>query len=244
LCGHGKGPYTGAYRGRAGRFENADGGDIFLDEVGDLPLSTQVKLLRVLEEKIIERVGDANPVPVDVRIITATNRDLPELISRGAFRQDLFFRINVIPVQLPPLRERKEDIPLLAETFFQKIKFKSRKSIEGIANDAMACLMAYEWPGNVRELKSAFEYAFVTCQEAMIRPHHLPPNLLSARAVPEKPAGPRAFNREEIQRIELVEALEEADGNQSKAAERLGITRVTVWNRMRRFGIQYKKKIA
>jgi two-component system, NtrC family, response regulator HydG len=243
LFGHVKGAYTGAYRDRAGRFENADGGDIFLDEIGDLPLSTQVKLLRVLEEKIIERVGDADPFPVDVRIITATNRNLPDLISRGAFRQDLFFRINVIPIQLPPLRERKEDIPLLAESFFQKIKLKSHKPISGIANDAMAGLMQYDWPGNVRELKSAFEYAFVTCREAMIRPHHLPPDLLSAIPLTEKAAVARAFNREEIQRIELIEALEEAEGNQSKAAERLGITRVTVWNRMRRFGIQYKKKI-
>jgi two-component system response regulator HydG len=244
LFGHVKGAYTGAYRSRAGRFENADGGDIFLDEIGDLPLSTQIKLLRVLEEKIIERVGDAKPIPVDVRIISATNRNLPELIKNGAFREDLFFRINVIPIELPPLRERKEDIPLLAEFFFQKIRLKSRKPISGIDNDTMSCLMEHDWPGNVRELKSAFEYAFVTCQEAMIRPHHLPPGLLSAKSVPSKPdAGTRGFNREEIQRIELIEALEEADGNQSKAAERLGVTRVTVWNRMRRFGIQYKKKI-
>jgi len=243
LFGHVKGAYTGAYRSRAGRFENAHGGNIFLDEIGDLPLSTQVKLLRVLEEKVIERVGDASPISVDVRIISATNRNLSELISRGAFRQDLFFRINVIPIQLPALRERKEDIPLLAEAFFQKIRLKSRKAISAIGNDAMACLMQYDWPGNVRELKSAFEYAFVTCQETMIRPHHLPPNLLTAGPAAAKPSATRAFNREEIQRIELIEALEEADGNQSKAAERLGITRVTVWNRMRRFGIHYKKKI-
>jgi two-component system response regulator HydG len=243
LFGHVRGAYTGAYRGRAGRFENAAGGNIFLDEIGDLPLSTQVKLLRVLEEKIIERVGDATPVPVDVRIISATNRDLTEMINRGAFRQDLFFRINVIPIQLPPLRDRKEDIPLLAESFFQKIRLKNHKPINGISNDAMACLMAHDWPGNVRELKSAFEYAFVTCQDSMIRPEHLPPNLQVAKPTAPPPSGGHSFNREEIKRIELIEALEEADGNQSKAAERLGVTRVTVWNRMRRFGIQYKKKM-
>lgn len=243
LFGHVKGAYTGAYRSRAGRFENADGGDIFLDEIGDLPLSTQIKLLRVLEEKIIERVGDATPIPVDVRIISATNRNLPGLIERGAFRKDLFFRINVIPILLPPLRDRKEDIPLLAESFFRKIKLKSRKPIDGIGNDTMARLVQYDWPGNVRELKSAFEYAFVTCQETMIRPHHLPPNMLAEKPSSAKAIAQRPFNREEIQRLELIEALEETDGNQSRAAERLGVTRVTVWNRMRRFGIQYKKKI-
>jgi PAS domain S-box-containing protein len=239
LFGHVRGAYTGAYRGRAGRFEAADGGDIFLDEVGDLPLATQVKLLRVLEEKIIERVGDATPVRVDVRIISASNRNLPELIRKGAFREDLFFRINVIPILLPPLRERREDIPLLAESFFHKIALKNRKPIQGIGDDTMACLMAYAWPGNVRELKSAFEYAFVTCQESMIRPRHLPPNL-QGRIIGTARS---AFNRHEIQRMELIEALDAVEGNQSKAAELLGVTRVTIWNRMRRFGVQYKKKM-
>jgi len=247
LFGHVKGAYTGAYRHRAGRFETADAGDIFLDEIGDLPLSTQVKLLRVLEEKIIERVGDGTPIPVDVRIITATNRNLNELIAKGAFREDLFFRINVIPIQLPPLRERKEDIPLLAESFFQKIGLKNRKPITGISNEAMTCLMTYSWPGNVRELKSAFEYAFVTCQESMIAPEHLPPIILNTpnHSVPARHSAPlrKSFNREEIKRIELIEALEKTGGNQSQAAELLGVSRVTVWNRMRRFNVQYKKQM-
>jgi PAS domain S-box-containing protein len=243
LFGHVRGAYTGAYRDRAGRFEAADGGDIFLDEIGDLPLATQIKLLRVLEEKIIERVGDATPVPVDVRIISASNRNLPDLIRKGQFREDLFFRINVIPILLPPLRERREDIPLLAESFFHKIGLKNRKAIQGIADDTMASLMAYAWPGNVRELKSAFEYAFVTCQEPTIRPRHLPPNLQTGMAGVQPPTGRSAFNRQEIQRMELLEALEAADGNQSKAADLLGVTRVTIWNRMRRFGVQFKKKM-
>jgi two-component system, NtrC family, response regulator HydG len=243
LFGHVKGAYTGAYRDRAGRFETADGGDIFLDEIGDLPLSTQVKMLRVLEEKIIERVGDGTPIPVDVRIISATNRNLQDLIAQGIFREDLFFRINVIPIYLPPLRERIEDIPLLAEAFFQKLRLKNRKPINGIGNDAMACLVEYSWPGNVRELKSAFEYTFVTCQESMIRPIHLPPDIYSHGKKPVAPPGRKIFNREEIKRIELIEALEETEGNQSKAAKLLGVTRVTVWNRMRRFGVQYKKTL-
>lgn len=247
LFGHVKGAYTGAYRDRMGRFESADGGDIFLDEIGDLPLATQIKLLRVLEEKIIERVGDAAPIPVNVRVITATNRNLSELIAKGAFREDLFFRINVIPIHLPPLRARKEDIPLLADAFFHRIALKNRKPIRGIGNDAMAALMAYHWPGNVRELKSAFEYAFVTCQEAMIRPHHLPPDIYSDSGAPPLPKPEpvrQPFDRQEIQRLELIEALEASDGNQTKAAEQLGVTRVTVWNRMRRFGVQYKRTMA
>ena len=179
LFGHVKGAYTGAYKGRAGRFEMAQGGDIFLDEIGDLPLSTQVKLLRVLEEKVIERVGDSKSIPVDVRVISATNKNLSSLVETGAFRKDLYFRINVIPIQMPPLRERVEDIPLLAESFFRKLRIKSGKSIEGISNLALEVLMKYPWPGNVRELKSAFEYAFVTCQEPLIHPHHLPPDILN-----------------------------------------------------------------
>jgi two-component system, NtrC family, response regulator HydG len=241
LFGHVKGAYTGAFRNRAGRFENADSGDIFLDEIGDLPLATQIKLLRVLEEKIIERVGDSTPIPVDVRIITATNRDLPALIKAGAFREDLFFRINVIPIHLPSLRFRKEDIPLLAEFFFQKINLKTSKHIRGIGNDTMSCLMDYQWPGNVRELKSAFEYAFVTCQDGMIKPHHLPPSIFKETPNPAR-TKKKSFNREEIKRIELIEALHETDGNQSKAAEILGVSRVTVWNRMRRYGVQYQKR--
>lgn len=164
LFGHVRGAYTGAYKDRMGRFESAHEGDIFLDEIGDLPLSTQVKLLRVLEEKTIERVGDSEPIPVDVRIISATNKHLTQLVDQGLFRKDFYFRINVIPIHLPLLRERVEDIPLLAEAFFRKMKLKSGKEIQGISQDAMETLMSYAWPGNVRELKSAFEYAFVTCQ--------------------------------------------------------------------------------
>jgi len=238
LFGHVKGAYTGAYRSRAGRFEMAQGGDIFLDEIGDLPISTQVKLLRVLEEKVVERVGDSKSVPVDVRIISATNRKLPGLVEKGSFRKDFYFRINVIPIYLPPLRERAQDIPLLAESFFRKIGLKNGKSIEGISSGTMEVLMKYSWPGNIRELKSAFEYAFVTCQDPLIQPHHLPPDILKegSAAIGAKAAAP---NRHEIRKRQLIEALTRAKGNQTVAAEILGVSRVTVWNRMKRFDIKY-----
>lgn len=241
LFGHVKGAYTGAYRGREGRFETAHGGDIFLDEIGDLPLSTQVKLLRVLEEKVVERVGDNKPMPVDVRVISATNKNLSELVDQGIFRQDFFFRINVIPIQLPPLRERVEDIPLLAEAFFGKIGLKSGKAIDGISTEAMRVLMHYAWPGNVRELKSAFEYAFVTCQESMIQPYHLPPTITNGQMTLEATQPPSA-DRLGMKREQLLKALDQTGWNQSEAANILGVSRVTIWNRMKRFGVSAKRE--
>lgn len=241
LFGHVKGAFTGAYQNREGRFEAARGGDIFIDEIGDLPLSTQVKLLRVLEEKVVERVGDHRPIHIDVRIISATNKDLLKLVGQGAFREDLFYRVNVIPITVPPLRERAEDIPILAESFFRRIQLKSDRKIEGISNDAMGAMMNYPWPGNVRELKSAFEYCFVTCQEDLIQPHHLPPAIFQAKKpLPEVKKTPN--NHKEIKRKQLVEALEKAGGNQSEAARILGVSRVTVWNRIKRFNINLKKE--
>ena len=242
LFGHVRGAYTGAYKDRMGRFESAHQGDIFLDEIGDLPMSTQVKLLRVLEEKTIERVGDSTPIPVDVRIITATNKNLMQLVDQGLFRKDFFFRINVIPIHLPDLRHRAEDIPLLAESFFHKMKLKSGKRIEGISRSAMETLMRYSWPGNVRELKSAFEYAFVTCQKSMIQPRHFPSSISSAGR-PKPAAKSSSINLHEIERRELIEALEKAGGNKSKAAEFLGVSRVTVWNRMKRFHVETPRQV-
>jgi PAS domain S-box-containing protein len=242
LFGHVKGAYTGAYKSRVGRFELANGGDMFFDEIGDMPLSTQVKLLRVLEEKVIERVGDSRDLNVDVRVVSATNRNLPELVDKGIFRKDFFFRINVIPITLPPLRERLDDIPLLAESFFRQTQLKSGKIIEGIGNDTMEVLMNYAWPGNVRELKSAFEYAFVTCQEPTIQPWHLPPCIFKERikSIPKKMS---SLSREEMKKRQLIDALVQADGNESQAARILGVSRVTVWNRMKKFGIKYKRKL-
>jgi len=243
LFGHVKGAFTGAYRAREGRFEAARGGDIFLDEIGDLPLSTQVKLLRVLEEKVVERVGDNRAIHIDVRIISATNRDLRALVERGAFREELFYRINVIPIYVPPLRERVGDIPLLAEAFFRRIRLKNAKEIQGISNDAMRVLMEYPWPGNVRELKSAFEYAFVTCQESLIEPYHLPPNVFQGRN-PEKRTARQGVEREDLKKRQLIEALEKAGGNQSEAARILGVSRVTVWSRIKKYGVDLRRKVA
>ncbi len=243
LFGHVRGAFTGAYKDRIGRFEKANRGDIFLDEIGDLPMSTQVKMLRVLEEKTIERVGTSTPISTDVRIISATNRDLLKLVEQGRFRKDFYFRINVIPIILPPLRERVDDIPLLAEYFFRKMSLKKGKAIEGIGNEAMELLVGYNWPGNVRELKSAFEYAFVTCQDSMIQPCHFPSTIYRGRKQAETSTRRNSFNLKEIEKQELLEALEKVDGNQSKAADLLGVSRVTVWNRMKRFGINSKRKI-
>jgi two-component system response regulator HydG len=242
LFGHVKGAFTGAYRTRKGRFEAAQGGDIFLDEIGDLPLSTQVKLLRVLEENVIERVGENKPIQVDVRIVSATNKDLERLVEKGLFREDLFYRINVIPIAVPPLRERVEDIPLLAETFFRRVRMKSGKDIQGISEEAMKKLVDYHWPGNVRELKSAFEYAFVSCQDSIIQPHHLPPNILWGQKDQGRPT-PVPVNRDEIKQRQLLDALEKAGGNQSEAARILGVSRVTIWNRMKKFNINLRREI-
>ncbi len=242
LFGHVKGACTGAYKSRAGRFEMAQGGDIFLDEIGDLPLATQVKLLRVLEERAIERVGDSKPISVDGRIVSATNKRLQDLVEKGLFRKGLYFRINGIPVNVPPLREKVEDIPLLADSFFRKIQLKSGRNIDGISNDAMEILMRYSWPGNIRELKSAFEYAFVTCHENMIQSCHLPPDIYGAEPFNASAKKPRT-SREETKKTRLIEALSRSKCNQSLAAELLGVSRVTVWNQMRRFGVKHVHEI-
>jgi len=242
LFGHVKGAFTGAYRTREGRFEAARGGDIFLDEIGDLPLSTQVRLLRVLEEKVIERVGENKPISVDIRIISATNKDLKRLVEKGAFREDLFYRINVIPIIVPPLRERVGDIPLLAEYFLGTIRMKTGKDIQGISSEAMRHLSEYHWPGNVRELKSAFEYAFVVCHESMIQPSHLPPNISGEQKV-RKTTGSLPHSKDQIKKTELIDALRKAEGNQSEAARLLGISRVTVWSRIKKYNIDVRRKV-
>ncbi len=243
LFGHVKGAFTGADRTRMGRFEAANGGDIFLDEIGDLPLSTQVKLLRVLQEKEIEKVGDHHPIPIDVRILAATNKDLNALMEEGRFRQDLYYRIGVIPIILPPLRERREDIPLLVESFINRIRLKTDKPISGMSREALELLIAYDWPGNVRELINAIEYAFVLCSEGEIMPNHLPARV-SGQTVSTAPKR-RVFQQLDAdeERRRLMEALTAAGGNKSEAARILGISRVTLWKRLKAYDIQVDKKI-
>jgi transcriptional regulator with GAF, ATPase, and Fis domain len=238
LFGHIKGAFTGAYRHRLGRFEAAHGGDLFLDEIGDIPLSVQVKLLRVLEAQQFERVGDHHPIHVDVRIISATNKNLLEMIARKQFREDLFFRINVIPIYLPPLRERREDIPILVSSFIQRLQRITGKGLNGLTPNAMKLIMEYSWPGNVRELKSALEYAFVIAESGMVDIEHLPPQFAQGDS---GAAGGLAPAGSSTEKTELIEALRRTNGNQTQAARLLGVNRVTVWNRMRKYGVDLKK---
>jgi PAS domain S-box-containing protein len=244
LFGHVKGAFTGAHRTRIGRFEAAHGGALFLDEIGDIPLSTQVKLLRVLEEKEIERVGDHKSMKVDVRIITATNKDLEGLVEKGSFREDLFYRINVIPMYVPPLKERIEDIPVLVQSFIERISLKGEKSVDSISPEAMALLQSYSWPGNVRELQNIIEYAFVLCRGKEVKPEHLPPKIASSskigRGMPSTSSDVPLSDRDDTSqsdRDRLIEALRRTQGHQSKAAKLLGISRVTLWKRMKKYGV-------
>ena len=243
LFGHVKGAFTGADRTRLGRFEAANGGDIFLDEIGDLPLSTQVKLLRVLQEKEIEKVGDHRPISIDVRILAATNKDLNRLMEEGRFREDLYYRIGVIPIILPPLQDRREDIPILVESFIKRIRLKTDKPITGMSKEALDMLFEYAWPGNVRELINVIEYSFVLCHEGEIMPNHLPARVTGDqhRVTSRRRPAQRKSGDEEKKRI--LEALEFTGGNQSKAAEILGISRVTLWKRLKTFDIQVDRKV-
>ena len=250
LFGHAKGSFTGAFANRVGRFEAANHGDFFLDEIGDMPMSLQTKLLRVLESGSFERVGDIAPLHVDVRIITATNKHLEDLIAKKAFREDLFFRINVIPIVMPPLRERIEDLPLLINTCINRLNKRSGKAIVGVSNAAMDKMTSYAWPGNVRELKNTMEYAFVTCEGETIQIRHLPRHLIRSEpatpptgilAAPPLPGpGPAVLD----EKAQLISALKSTAGNQTQAARLLKINRVTVWNRMKKYHIHLEDILA
>ncbi len=234
LFGHVKGAFTGADRTTKGRFQAANSGDIFLDEIGDLPPPTQVRLLRVLQEKEIERVGDYRPVPIDVRVIAATHRDLRQMMAQGLFREDLFFRLNVIPISIPPLRERPGDLPLLIEKFIGDAASRSGKTVRGIDHEGMRLLARYHWPGNVRELINVLEYAFVVCTGDLITRAHLPESIL------DRPPPLTAFHEKPIGRTEkqhLIDTLVRAGGKRKIAAEMLGVSRQTVWNRIKKYGI-------
>ncbi|MBM4289133.1 MAG: PAS domain-containing protein [Deltaproteobacteria bacterium] len=230
LFGHVKGAFTGADRTRIGRFEAANGGDIFLDEIGDMPLATQAKLLRVLQEKVIEKVGDLRSIPVEVRVISATNKNLGTLMADGRFREDLYYRIGVIPIHLPPLRQRPEDIPLLVETFIERARLKTKKLIQGISKAALDFLLHYQWPGNIRELINVIDYTFVVCPEGIILPEHLPVSITQKPLAGPNTAPPRPKTGERaIPKEAVLQAMHTAQGKKSEAARLLGISRVTLW---------------
>jgi PAS domain S-box-containing protein len=247
LFGHRKGAFTGAYRHRKGLFETAAGGDIFLDEIGDIPLTTQAKLLRVLETKQFVRIGGNRPINVDIRIITATNRNLADRVSRGLFREDLFYRINIFPVHLPPLRERKDDIALLINAFVQELRSDTQKRITGVSPAVMDIFMRYHWPGNIRELKSALEYAFLVAESGLVEIRHLPSQLQSALDTETASHNSTIDSSAAVgpeEKAQLIEALRKANGNQSRAAGILGVHRMTVFNRMRKYGIRLKNNVS
>jgi PAS domain S-box-containing protein len=239
LFGHVRGAFTGAVQDKAGRFEAAAGGTIFLDEIGDTTAAFQSKLLRVLQERTFERVGDIRSRRTDVRVIAATNRDLRRLVQEGRFREDLYYRLAVVPVHVAPLRDRREDIPLLVEHFVEKYRpryFADRPAaFEGVSNRALAMLMAYEWPGNVRELEHAIEYAMISTSTNRIERAFLPASIRQrpaadpATPAPDAAAAPAASEAERLRRV-----LEDHRWNAAAAARTLGISRTTLWRRMRR----------
>jgi PAS domain S-box-containing protein len=240
LFGYIKGAFTGAYETRKGRFEAAHGGDIFLDEVGDLPLSTQVKLLRVLQEKEIERVGDYHSIRVDVRVISATYWNLKELAEKKRFREDLFYRLHVIPIYLPPLRERMEDIPILVDSFINELRLRNQKRVRGISKEVMELFMDYSWPGNIRELMNSLEYAFVSCRGEFIEVEHLPEFILDKRKEVFLP-GKEAVAGTEKER--LIWALKRAAGKKTEAARILGVSRQTIWKKITKYRVQVEKNV-
>jgi len=235
LFGHEKGAFTGAITRRIGRFEMADGGTLFLDEIGDTTLSTQIKLLRVLQEKQFERVGGSETLTVDVRIIAATNKDLQKAIAAKEFREDLYYRLNVITINLPPLRERPEDIPRFVEHFVEKYAKETSKAIDGISSDAMAALQAYAWPGNIRELENCIERAVILCNGRTILRRHI---LLGSDSVPQVSSStPRLRPLRDMERDHIRYVLNECGNNQTRAASILGIDRKTLRNKIREYGL-------
>ena len=230
LFGHEKGAFTGAEKRREGRFLAADKGTIFLDEIGEIPMAMQAKLLRAIQEREVQRVGGDRPLKVDVRILAATNRDLQEEAAAGRFRQDLYYRLNVVTLPLPPLRERAQDIPLLAMHFLKQFARKNDKAVKGFTPAAMDLLVKYDWPGNVRELENAVERAVVLLMGDYVSERELPPSLVCHEGGSDKGRLPdfNGMTLEEIERLIVTEVVENVGGNKSEAARRLGITRKTL----------------
>jgi nitrogen regulation protein NR(I) len=251
LFGHEKGAFTGATHQKPGRFELADAGTLFLDEIGEVPLEMQVKLLRVLQEGEFERVGGIKTLKVNVRLVAATNRDLSEEIERGAFREDLFYRLNVVPIHIPPLRERREDIPLLVEHFRKKFNARLGRDVLRLSREALALLTSHHWPGNIRELENVMERTILFCEGSEIGAELLPEEMrgtkshtsASSLASVEAPSGStlKEIVRESTARLErdlIAKALEETGGNVTRAAQKLGISRKGLQLKMKELGLR------
>jgi transcriptional regulator with PAS, ATPase and Fis domain len=232
LFGHERGAFTGANTRHTGKFEAADGGTLFLDEIGDISAKLQLDLLRVLEERRVTRVGGTGSIPVDVRVVAATNRDLARMVEDGTFRKDLYYRLNVIPLTIPPLRDRKEDIPLLVDHLLERLAVETGKRIEEVSDEAMARLLAHDWPGNVRELRNILERGLVLAHGAVLRPEHLG-DLGGGQAAAGNP-----LSLEEMERRHVATVLRQAGGNVSQAARVLGIDRATLYAKIRKYDLK------
>ncbi len=244
LFGHVKGAFTGAIQDRTGWFEEADGGTIFLDEISEITPYIQVKLLRVLQQREIERVGESKKRKIDIRIIAATNKDLKALVDVGVFREDLYYRLKVFPIYLPPLRDRKEDIPLLTDHFIKMHNKKAAIKVKGISTAALKNFMDYPWPGNIRELSNAVEHAFVLCSDRQIEPGDLPLEIreqdtiskpFDKQRLPENRAPAQSASR--LSKEKLIELLVESDWNKAEVARRTGLSRASIWKYMKKWGI-------
>jgi DNA-binding NtrC family response regulator len=243
LFGHEKGSFTGATERRTGRFEEANHGTIFLDEIGEIDAATQVKLLRALGEQTIQRVGSNQNIKVDVRVVAATNKNLEALVREGKFRDDLFYRLDVVPIHLPPLRERREDIPLLTQAFLQEFTRENQKKITGFSSEAQEALQRYDWPGNIRELRAALEHAVALCRGERIGVRDLPPRITGQPTLTTRDYSGGAtyhaavLNLEEMEKNLIRAALQKTRGNVTEAARLLGISRRTLHRKLKSYGI-------
>ncbi len=238
LFGHEKGAFTGAVERRAGRFELADGGTLFLDEVGELEPAMQVKLLRVLEERSFERLGGQKTIETDVRLVAATNKDLKQLAEQGKFRDDLFYRLSVVTLRLPPLRERRDDIPLLVRRFIDEFNRDNNKQVRELTPEAMNVLMAYDWPGNVRELRNAVEQMIVLARTDKLTLRDVPANIRGGADLTKISVVRTGMTVEEAEKQLIIQALKETGGNRTAAAKKIGISRRTLHRKLKQFNLQ------
>jgi PAS domain S-box-containing protein len=238
LFGYRAGAFTDAKKDKPGKFTLADGGTIFFDEIGDISAAMQVKLLRVLQEKTFEPLGGTATQHADVRVIAATNRDLTDMVRKGTFREDLYYRINVVAIKLPPLRERRCDIPLLCDHFIERFNARYGKSVKGISPEATEVILAYEYPGNIRELENAIEHAFVFCKTPMIEPRHLPAVMRAAREPSEGEVLSNVNDFDDLERMYINAILKESGGSRIQAAKRLGVHKATLFRKLKKLGIQ------